>query len=352
VAAASGLVSCVGATLTPLVCQDPGVAEAALVGLLPLKITGRHYGHNIGRCDILFRTLELQKGFDLIDELVIVVPDDELAVIRDVARRWERYPIRLVPELPEVPQFAAFTKPHQVRPWQRQQILKLQLASSLGRPFVLVLDPDVIALRPLSRDQLLPGGRALLEPESQSAHEQWWKASAELLQVPGKVDGPGISVTPAIVASDVCTMVQRRLEEVHRRSWVEVLLTAGTEWTEYTLYFLTLSHLMAVGDYHVWPSEEPGAARLHSSNTIWARKDLEGRDRANLVAQDDNGLFTVVQHVDLTPQEIVAAIPWLDLEIPPYPQLGSRRTRLIEFYGAGRRRATRYLRRLRPSRGG
>ena len=67
------------------------MAEATLVGLLPLKITGRHYGHNIGRCDILFRTLELQKGFDLIDELVIVVPDDELAVIRDVARRWERY---------------------------------------------------------------------------------------------------------------------------------------------------------------------------------------------------------------------------------------------------------------------
>jgi hypothetical protein len=64
------------------------------------------------------------------------------------------------------PAFRRFTRPWQIRPWQRQQIIKLNAPAFTTAPFVLTLDPDVIAVKPITRELLLPGGRAILEPEA------------------------------------------------------------------------------------------------------------------------------------------------------------------------------------------
>jgi hypothetical protein len=322
------------------VAQDAGLITA----VVPLKISGRHYAHNIGRCDVLFASLAHFGAFDTIGEVILVVPDEELSIISSIVKRWGAIPIRLVPERSELPVFAAFSHPHQVRPWHRQQIIKLHMASVVDTPFVLMLDPDVIALRPITAAALLPRGLALTEPEPQSVHRQWWHDSAALLDVDPDVRGPGMSVTPAILSAAVCATLQRRLEEIHRRPWPETLLTAGTEWTEYTLYHLTSCHLVGFNRYHTWP--EPGSPHLHSSSMIWCQDDLERIGLDSLMSSEDSGLFSVIQHVQLTPADIATAIPWLDLDIAPYPTPFSRRQQVVELYGAVTRRVLNRARRL------
>src|SRR4029079_17700197 len=89
-----------------------------------------------------------------------------------------RLQVRTVVEADHFPAFRRYTKPWQVRPWQRQQIIKLNAPAVTDAPVVLVLDPDGMAVKPLTRELLLPGGRAVVEAESRSVHRQWWIDSA------------------------------------------------------------------------------------------------------------------------------------------------------------------------------
>ena len=77
--------------------------------------------------------------------------------------------------------FREYNKLYQVRPWHRQQIIKLFCAKLVSTPFFLTLDPDVMALRRFSYTDLIKDGRALLEPEARTVHPDWWRASASLL---------------------------------------------------------------------------------------------------------------------------------------------------------------------------
>lgn len=134
------------------------------------------------------------------------------------------------------PAFRRFTRPWQIRPWQRQQIIKLDAPALTPARFVLTLDPDVVARRPITRDLLLPGGRASLEPEARGVHRAWWRASADLLDVDPGLERVGMNVTPAVLSIAVIREVQKRLEAVGNRPWMEILLTSYCEWTEYSLY--------------------------------------------------------------------------------------------------------------------
>jgi hypothetical protein len=65
--------------------------------------------------------------------------------------------------------FAAFhryTRPWQIRPWQRQQIIKLNAPALTAAPFVLTLDPDVVARRPMTRELLVSGAARSSSPRS------------------------------------------------------------------------------------------------------------------------------------------------------------------------------------------
>ena len=100
--------------------RSPGVS-----GLLPLKVSGRHYGDNLARLDLLFSSLLHYATPGLLDELLIVARADELDVIGRHLSRWSELPLRIVVEDEHFPAFRRFTRPWQIRPWQRQQIIKL-----------------------------------------------------------------------------------------------------------------------------------------------------------------------------------------------------------------------------------
>ena len=221
-----------------------------LAALLPLKLSGRHYADNLGRLDVLLSSLLHFGEPGLLDAFLVVTPADEVRVVRRHLNGWPEFDMSVVVEEEHFPAFRRYQRPWQVRPWQRQQIIKLAAPNLTTAPFVLTLDPDVLAVQKLSRDLLLPGGRALLEPEPRSTHPTWWRASADVLDVPADVSGPGVGVTPALLSREILQSVHRRVEAVSGRPWMDTLLTTYDDWTEYTLYLLEAQRAGLLDDRH------------------------------------------------------------------------------------------------------
>jgi Family of unknown function (DUF6492) len=276
--------------------------------LLPLKVSGRHYGDNLARLDLLFSSL-LHFAPGLLDELLIVVRADEAEIIGRHLARWGDLPLRTVIEDEHFPAFRRFSRPWQIRPWQRQQVIKLNAPALTDAPFVLTLDPDVLARRPITRDLLLPGGRALLEPEARGVHPRWWCDSADLLDVDPRLERRGMNVTPALLSTAVVGEVQRRLEAVGGRPWMDILLTSYCDWTEYSLYLLAAERASMVERYHLWADDPESPAHLQADPTlsIWGGAGAERADVERLFGADDPGLFAVVQSNSGVPAIDVAA---------------------------------------------
>jgi hypothetical protein len=286
------------------------VAIASLSGLLPVKVSGRHYGENLARLDLLFSSL-VHFAPGLLDELIVVVRADETDQVGPYLDQWPDLPIRMVVEDDHFPAFKRFSRPWQVRPWQRQQVIKLNAPAMTDADFVLTLDPDVLALKPITRDLLIPGGRALLEPEPRSVHPRWWRDSADLLDVEPELHWRGINVTPAILSTAVLRELQARLEAVGGRPWMDVLLTSYCDWTEYTLYLLAAERASLVERHHVWADEPEAPAHLHAdpSLSIWGGEHAAHEDVGRLLRADDPGLFAVVQSSSgLTATDVATAV--------------------------------------------
>jgi uncharacterized protein DUF6492 len=267
-----------------------------LSAVLPLKVSGRHYGDNLARLDLLLSSL-LYFAPGLLDELLVVVRADEADLIGRHLSGWRELPIRVVVEDEHFPAFRRYSRPWQVRPWQRQQVIKLNAPAMTDARFVLTLDPDVLARQPITRELLVPGGRALLESEPRSVHPRWWRDSADLLDVDPGPDRPGMNVTPAVLSTDVIREVQERLEAVGRRPWMDILLTSYCDWTEYTLYLLAAERAGLVERDHVWAGSPAAPSHLHADPalSIWGEAGAGAGDVERLFTAADPGLFAVVQ---------------------------------------------------------
>jgi Family of unknown function (DUF6492) len=286
------------------------VARTSLSGLLPVKVSGRHYADNLARLDLLFSSL-LHYAPALLDELLVVARADEIDQIGSYLDQWPELPIRMIVEDECFPAFQRFSRPWQVRPWQRQQVIKLNAPAMTDAAFVLTLDPDILAVKPITRDLLVPGGCALLEPESRSVHPRWWRDSSDLLDVEPGLARPGINVTPAVLSTAILRELQQRLEAVGGRHWMDILLTSYCDWTEYTLYLLAAERCSLVERHHVWADEPAAAAHLHTDPalSIWGGEGASPADVDRLFNAGDPGIFAVVQSSSsLTANEVADAV--------------------------------------------
>jgi hypothetical protein len=317
-----------------------------LSAIMALKIRGRHYPDNVGRCDILFESFRHFGLTRLFSEFLIVVPRSEEAQIRSYSHAWADFPIQLVVEDDYLALFKKFNKLHEVRPWHRQQIIKLFCANLVGNTYFLIVDPDMFAVHGFSYDDVMPGGKALLEPESREVHKSWWLDSAALLGVEPHLERMGVGVTPAILSREACKGLIEHLEKRHGRVWYEVLLSRYTiNWTEYTLYALHLESSGRLDDFHVWPQPE-AKVRLHSAVNVWSDDDFEKVDIAALFGSQNPGLFAVIQsNSGVAPQHIAKALrPYLNISIQNYERSNSVREKMMELYGAGVRKAMQFFR--------
>jgi Family of unknown function (DUF6492) len=277
--------------------SDHLVTGTSLSALLPLKVSGRHYADNLRRLDVLFSSLLHFGAEQWLDELLVVVRADEAQAIGGYLASWSDLPITQVIEEEYFSDFGRFTRPWQVRPWQRQQIIKLNASAITTAPFVLMLDPDVIAVKPVEYDLLVPKGRALLEPEARVVHRQWWLDSADLLGTQPNVGRQGMNVTPAILSTAILEQVHRRLEQVNGRSWMEVLLTSYCDWTEYTLYLLAAETAGLLDQYHEWAGSQHAPTHLQVAPmvSVWDAQRATRETVERLFTGADPGLFAVVQ---------------------------------------------------------
>lgn len=138
--------------------------------------------------------------------------------------------------------------------YKTQMIVKLLVAHLLKAEFYLVLDSDIMPLRPFGTQELFIDGRATYTKARE--HHEWYQASAKLGQfdVSGKCAHDRIGEfgpTPATIHKRVSQMVISHLKRVHGSRWLEVVFQADhLGWTEFTLYHLTACTFNMMDMYH------------------------------------------------------------------------------------------------------
>ncbi len=326
------------------VTSDPSSSLAEKISaVLPLKTRGRHYADNVGRCDILFASLRAFTRPEIFERFVIVVPHNEIDEVRQYTAAWSDFPIQLVDEEEHFGIFQQFSARHQVRPWHRQQIIKLYAPALVNTEYFMVFDPDVFATRPFNLNVLLPGGRALTHFQPRQREPRFWEASARILKQDPHLERDGLWWTPALLSSTLCRRLHARLEDLYGEHWMRVLLARYTvDWTEYTLYWLNAEREGLLDRYHARPV--PGMPELHVDESIWYAgprgSNLARWDAARHFAPDAKGIFAVVQsNTGLSIPTVLAKLqPFLQVQVQPYRRYTSWSLQVAEFYSAAVRR--------------
>lgn len=324
--------------------------DSSLTVVIALKTVGRHYRHNIGRADILFASLGAFAKPGTIERVMVVVPSDEVQETEGYAKHWSsaqhgNQRIEVVDESQYLRAFSKYKKPHEVRPWHRQQIIKLMAAEVVPTEYFLVLDPDMFATKPFSREDLIREGRAVMEVGPKSVHPEWWQASASLLKLPCELSGDGLRVTPAILSKTICAEIKRTLEDAHGKEWFAVLLEHyDIDWTEYTLYHTVAEAKNLLERHHVIV-DPTDRKKLHNDVAIWTKKDAQSFDAAVCFSPETKGLFSVIQsNTEVSPSDIVRWVkPYLPVTMQTYDSRRDLLGRAVEVYGAVRRRLSRRL---------
>jgi uncharacterized protein DUF6492 len=277
---------------------------AALTAVLPLKTVGSHYAENLGRCDLLMASLRAFSAPGLWRKIYVICPGSEARSVERAARAWQGLPIEVTGEDDLLPFFDRYPK---TPGWFRQQLIKLNVASSLDTDFFLTLDPDVLLCKPVTFDDLCPGGRALTTLEPRRAHPEWWAASAALLGAEPDLDARGLSVTPALLSREICLGLAAELGRRHGVDWRDALLAAlPSKWTEYTLYWLAAQKLGLADRFHLDPSEAGGRQLLAAGQNVWSKDDWASWRPERCFDPAEPGFFCVVQSNTRVPPDAVA----------------------------------------------
>ncbi|MDF2179276.1 DUF6492 family protein [Aliiglaciecola sp. CAU 1673] len=287
--------------------------------VLPLKARGSYDVDDLNRTDILFTSLAHFGATGFLGPFFVVVPKDEVQLVNDKLAKWTQFDIRVVSECTVVPQLSNYPE---MRGWRKQQIIKLAIAKLMPTRFYLTFDADVICLKPLSFDKLVIDGKALLQYEQRAQHPKWWKSSARLLSMSPVIGDPdvGMTVTPAILAVDICNKVMLELTGKDGQHWVDELCSLHQpknprnwrisrflmlKWTEYSLYYLcALKHAM-LDKFHViaGTKEIPQRLLVHESHPY------EQWDPAYSFSNRCPGLFCVVgSKSGLSPQTVLTRV--------------------------------------------
>jgi len=312
--------------------------------ILPVKTSGRHYADNIARCDILFSSLRHFTTPATFDKFLIVVPHDEVSAVKRYSTAWQDFPIEVIDESVHMTAFADFNKRHQIRPWHRQQLIKLFASELVETEYFLVCDPDVFAIHPFTTDTLQVDGRILTHYQPRMREPHFWRASAKLLQQDPHLDRDGIWWTPAILSRTLCRSLHRRLESLYDEDWIRVLLrNYAVDWTEYTLYWLNAEREGLLDQFHA--PAKAGQRSVHAAESVW----FAGKNGRNLdewradqhFSADSDGLFAVVQsNTRIPPDRVVEKLkPYFPITVQPYDRRESLMLKGLELYSALARRS-------------
>ena len=155
-----------------------------LSAILPVSIRGSYDVDDLGRVELLFRSLSAFAESNMFDQFLIVCPNNEVNILEEKCLKWSSLNIKVVSEDVLVPEFAFYPK---MRGWRKQQIIKLAAPRILDCDFFMTFDADILCLKPITKSMLLIEGKAIMQYEMRSRHPKWWKSSARILDMSGNV---------------------------------------------------------------------------------------------------------------------------------------------------------------------
>ena len=143
-----------------------------------------------------------------------------------------------------------------LRGWILQQLVKLAAAEQASERTIVVVDSDIVFVRPVTPATFAPGGRVRLYreddgiDESLVRHVRWHAVSHDLLGLPP----PPAPPLPDYVSSlntwdrDVVRRALRRVEDTTGRRWLEAIGRElhFSEWTLYGVFADQVEHARAV----------------------------------------------------------------------------------------------------------
>lgn len=272
--------------------------------LLPLSIRGSYDVDDLGRTEILFKTLAAFSQPGMFSKFLVVTPPDE---VEEVARRlepWSQFNPVVMSEEELVPELANY---QQMRGWRKQQIVKLAAQKEFDDEFYITFDADVICLKTLTLDKLIVNGKALIQYELRSQHAKWWKASARLLKMSSNIGNTeiGMHVTPAILSTKLAKQVADEITLLWRKNWVDAICSLHNpkhpnnwrisrflqlKWTEYSMYYLCALKKDNLTEFHTDAGTEdnPQLLLIHDSHPY------ENWDTAYSFSSECPGMFCVV----------------------------------------------------------
>jgi hypothetical protein len=131
-----------------------------------------------------------------------------------------------------------------------QQLLKLDLARTIGTRLVLLIDSDIVLVRPIRTDDLIRSGTARFYrvPDAVHAglerHVLWHAAARELLGVrAGRPPFPDYVSSFMLWDATVLAALKERVELVTSRPWLDAV-GSQLHVSEWTLYGVFVDHVM------------------------------------------------------------------------------------------------------------
>ena len=283
--------------------------EGTIDAVLPLTL--KDYERSL----ILRRSLS--EYFRGLGTIFVVSPDDQTDTIRKRVKQQAADGLRLevLPETEVVPELRYFKS---TKGWYRQQLVKLAIFKHVQSDFYLTLDADVVATRPVTSEQLVPGGRALCITHHEDVHPAWYRSAAYVLGESLRRSVIAHNVTPAVLARRGVEELAEWLGERWRRGqyasgrrgvfqriarlrlgrkedlapW-RLYLIAALPWTEYALYYSFLELRDRLAHYHV----ERDVGICDEQNSFWRADELPFNEwrHEHLFQGDGPPFFVVIQ---------------------------------------------------------
>ena len=172
-----------------------------------------------------------------------------------------------------------------VRGWISQQAIKIAATAQLDAEVVLLLDSDVVLVRPVRAARFTTPDGLLLYRDEGSVHEEmdrhliWHRVARELLGLPAAPPPPLADYVSAFNFWDpaIVRAMQARIEEVSGRNWLDVFC-GQLHISEFILYGVFVDEVLSAAGHR------PPADTTICLNS-WERAPLTPADAYALVDQ-------------------------------------------------------------------
>jgi len=172
-----------------------------------------------------WKSLEHFINWDDVDTFFIIIPKVDY---EEVVSKVKCAKIRII--------FEEDLLKYPIQKYSIQMLSKLLISKYVKTTHYLVIDDDVILLRPFGYKDMFVHNKVRFTPDT-TYNENWWRSSAIVLKMDYVKPKILMSVTPQILITSEVKKLINHLETLYD-DWEYTMMTVKHRWSEYTLYWL------------------------------------------------------------------------------------------------------------------